>query len=623
VKKLILAFIYLLLAIPCQAQVIYVDADATGANNGSTWTDAYNYLQDGLTAAVANDEVWVAQGIYTPDSSSAVPGDTGDRTATFQLKNNVALYGGFPAGGGAWQQRDPNTYKTILSGDLDENDVYVNDPCDLLTEPTRAENSYHVVTGSGTDSIAILDGFTITAGNANGGSWPDDCGGGMHNNSGSPTVTNCTFSSNSAGRGGGIKNRQSSPTLIDCNLVGNSATYGGGMHNTGNSSPYIRNCTFKENSSYNGAGISNYSGSNVFLIRCVFSNNMADNAGGGMRNWQSCPEVISCTFTDNFAGHSGAGIVNFSCGGGNFVNCRIVGNFTPSAGGGGIRNDKSSVTVTNCTLMGNSAKNGGGIKNHLNSSIVLTNCTLSGNYANRGGGLFTTENSYSQLKNCIFWNNSATKGAEINIGNSKEPSTLAVSHSDIKGGQTQLYIDPNCVLYWELGNIEVDPCFVEAGQWVDVNDPNVIVEPNDPNAVWINGDYHLKSEGWSWDIKRNRWTYDDVTSRCIDAGNPGSPLADEPVTIPDDPNNIWGQNLRINMGAFGGTAEASMPPYGWAILGDLTNDGLVNLKDYAFQAADWLNSADQQSGDLNRDSLIDIDDLALLVEVWLRQTTWY
>ena len=80
------------------------------------------------------------------------------------------------------------------------------------------------------------------------------------------------------------------------------------------------------------------------------------------------------------------------------------------------------------------------------------------------------------------------------------------------------------------------------------------------------------------------------------------------------------------MGTYGGTTEASMPPYDWALLGDLTNDGLVNLTDFAYQANDWLNYAEQMPGDLDRNSLvtiIDIYDLALLVEDWLDQTTWH
>jgi hypothetical protein len=99
---LLLVFLPLLPAYPLLAAVIYVDASATGANNGSSWTDAYKYLQNALWAAEPNQgiQIWVAQGTYLPDEDTAHPGGTNDRTDTFHLEPGVALYGGFPTGGG-------------------------------------------------------------------------------------------------------------------------------------------------------------------------------------------------------------------------------------------------------------------------------------------------------------------------------------------------------------------------------------------------------------------------------------------------------------------------------------------------------------------------------------------
>jgi hypothetical protein len=171
----------------------YVDANATGANNGLSWTDAFNYLQDALAVAQEADHIWVAEGVYKPDANTAEPNGSGDRQATFQLKNGMAIYGGFAGGETKLSQRDWEAHETILSGDIGTPDV-------------STDNSYHVVTGSGTDPNAVLDGFTITAGNAN-GTGEDENGAGMHNNSGSPTVVNCTFSRNSAADvGGGMYN---------------------------------------------------------------------------------------------------------------------------------------------------------------------------------------------------------------------------------------------------------------------------------------------------------------------------------------------------------------------------------------------------------------------------------
>ena len=114
--------------------------------------------------------------------------------------------------------------------------------------------------------------------------------------------------------------------------------------------------------------------------------------------------------------------------------------------------------------------------------------------------------------------------------------------------------------------------------------------------------------------------FDDQTSRCIDSGNPGSPLSEELMTVvPEDPYNDWGVNLRINMGAYGRTYQASMAPYDWAFLGDLNNDRVVDWTDLSEQIGDWLVSDNEQPGDLNRDGIIDFVDFAKLSEDWLEE----
>jgi hypothetical protein len=128
------------------AKTIYVDCDAAGANDGSSWADAYNYLQDALMFAAGGDEIRVAQGVYKPDEFVLSKRPNLGREESFQLKNSVTLKGGYAGFGESDPDaRDIVLYETILSGDLDRNDVDVSDPCDLLNDPTRAENSYHVV----------------------------------------------------------------------------------------------------------------------------------------------------------------------------------------------------------------------------------------------------------------------------------------------------------------------------------------------------------------------------------------------------------------------------------------------------------------------------------------------
>ncbi len=315
----------------------YVDADANGANDGTSWADAYNYLQDALGYG---NEIWVAEGIYKPDQGFGIT--PGDRYKTFQMINGVAIYGGFPYSGGTWEDRDPNQYETILSGDLNGDDVEVIDPAGLWAEPTRAENSYHVVTGSYTDETAILDGFTITSGNAaQFQARPSHCeGGGMYVNRGSPTVTNCTFSSNSThshgGEGGGMYNyNKSDPVVTNCTFSGNSATWGGGMFNDWNSSPTVTNCTFSGNTANSqGGAMYDYANSDPVLINCTFSGN-----SGGMYNSSSNSPILSnCILWSN----SDSGGVDESAqiyGGTPVVNYCCIEGWTGALGGTGNHGD--------------------------------------------------------------------------------------------------------------------------------------------------------------------------------------------------------------------------------------------------------------------------------------------
>jgi len=311
----ILLFFLAAICAAASARTIYVDADAPGANDGSSWENAYNFLQDALADAnyaVKPVEIRVAQGKYRPDENTMHPYGTGDRTATFQLINEVTLKG----------------------GDLDGNDVVINDPCDLLIEPSRAENSYHVVTGSKIDSNAVLDGFTITGGSANGTDRQNRRGGGMYSINSSVTILSCSFKWNlSLGWGGGIYNSNSSSKFINCTFIGNSRS---GMYNY-ESSLMLTRCTFKRNlTPYYGGGIFNAFGTEITLIDCIFMCNNSYRQGGGIFNEYGS---LSSELT----------------------NCIFVGNHSVSYGGG-LFNGLSELSMTNCTFVGNSTdKNGGGV----------------------------------------------------------------------------------------------------------------------------------------------------------------------------------------------------------------------------------------------------------------------
>lgn len=265
-------FLFLfLLSSGLPAATWYVNGSAAGTETGMSAGDAFTNLQDGLAAALAGDVVLVAEGEYFPDVGGGAADN--DRNATFQLITGVEVRGGYPAEGGA---RDVSQHLTILSGDIDGDD----------TVGPVGENSYSVVTGSGTDATAILDGVTIIRGLANAGNedafdGPTRAGAALFSSGGSPTIRNCRIIRNSAGFGGGAFNINSSaPSFVNCLLAGNKATFfGGGMNNRDSSSPVLVNCTLTSNSadSFSGGGaITNFSASNPSLTNCIIWNNEAN-----------------------------------------------------------------------------------------------------------------------------------------------------------------------------------------------------------------------------------------------------------------------------------------------------------------------------------------------------------
>ena len=549
-KKLILLGICLLLTIPSQAGIIYVDADANGLNTGSTWENAFNYLQDALTTASNGDEIRVAQGIYKSDQGAGIT--PGDREATFQLINGVNLKGGYAGFG----EPDPNVrevklYETILSGDLNGDDgvpPYWSN---------KHENSYHVVTSKAADASALLDGFTISGGfaydlpnkvvhaggmlNENGSPTLKDCtfkgnsalddGGGIYNDNSNPTLIHCTFSDNFAydNNAGGMYNYKSNPTLINCLFSGNGAYWqGGGMCNyqsnptlenckfTANdvmdkgsgmcntkSSPTLTNCVFCGNyAAWDGGGMSNLDGSNPILINCTFGGNEAY-AGGGMDNWYSNPMLTNCTFSGNHVERSSGGMYNGHSSP-TLIDCTFSGNLAVDYAGG-MYNYESSPILTNCVFSSNHAGpgTGGAMYNRRSNDLILTNCTFAENSANNGDALafYSYLQKYPsalQLTNCILWDG----GDEIW---NNDNSAITITYSDVQGG-------------WPgEGNIDADPCFVDLGYW-------------DANGVWIDGDYHLLR-----------------SSPCIDAGDPNYIAEPNETDLDGKPRIIGG---RIDMGAY-------------------------------------------------------------------------
>jgi predicted outer membrane repeat protein len=393
--------------------ILYVDADsACAAFCGDSWAMAYPNLQTALTASVSGDQIWVAEGVYYPGTT--------DRASTFTLKNGVAIYGGFNGTEDKLFQRDPATHITVLSGDIDKNDSQTPIITDLTIVTGNTTNSYNVVTGT---SGATLDGFTITAGFADGGAYPNDRGGGMFNESSSPVLTNLTFSGNSAISGGGMGNRYSSPTLTNVTFSGNSATqYGGGMGNEFYSNPMLTNVTFGGNSAVErGGGMINSTFSNPTLTNVTFSANSASN-GGGMYN-NSNPTLTNVTFNVNSAADSGGGMFN---GYSSPTLTDVTFNSNSAIYGGGMYNSSSSPVLTDVTFNGNTASGGGGMENYASSSPSLTDVIFTNNTASSGGGMHNDE-SNPTLTNVTFSSNTATHEGGGMYNWESDPSLINVT----------------------------------------------------------------------------------------------------------------------------------------------------------------------------------------------------
>lgn len=682
-------------------RVIHVDADAPGTNNGLSWADAYNFLQDALADANSSGkpvEIRVAQGVYKPDQGANQT--LGNREAAFQLINGVTLKGGYAGFGGPDPDaRDIIAHETILSGDLNGDDLEPEDwqwqtIDDLVRGPSRKDNCYTVVNGSGTDQTAVLDGFTITAGHANVSVWygepgsaeagtdaarinqteaapsdgcddyvagPEHNGGGMYNNAASPTVVSCTFrlnstcsengsggagmfnfnstavlhncyfienvafGANATSRGGGMLNIDSDPTLVGCVFERNVTTgfdaeyYGAGMANV-RSSPRLTDCSFIENSAEYSAGgaIVNDEGSNMSLTNCTFIANKAE-CGGAISNGDSGPTLVGCTFIGNSASNFGGAMLT----GGNptLVDCTFEGN--KATEGGGIWTDfRSRVTLRDCTFRDNKASSGGGMYNggawynDPNSRTVISNCTFSANSAYQGGAMYNAWNRNTAVINCAFTGNLAAKtGGGINYCGCEQTltnctfATNSAEHGNAMAFEACGPTQPskvragNCI-FWDgaeeifngdgsaiditysdvrggwpgKGNIDADPCFADPGYW----DPNGT--PADANDdLWVAGDYHLKSQAGRWQSATQGWVTDDVTSPCIDAGDMASPIGHEPF-----PNGGV-----VNMGAYGGTAEASrsyfdQPVCQTIVAGDINGDCTIDFRDFCLLALHWL-----------------------------------
>ena len=420
--------------------VRYVDADAPGVNDGTSWEDAFRDLQDALDAATDGDEIRVAGGVYKPDRG------TGDRLATFSLQGGLTLRGGY-AGFGAPDPdlRDLDAYPTVLSGDLGDDDgpQFEN----------NAENSRHIVTVNEVESAVLIDGLVLRGGHddaATGGRGPAAV-----ITLADVTFRHCTFLGNMASgdgaTGGAILAVVSSVKLIGCTFVGNtSGGDGGGFHNLAGTLS-IEDGVFEQNTAGLFGGALRSVGGEVDLLRSTFFANSAS-FGGAMSNHGAEVAIAECRFIENRASFNGGALQNLLSPS-VITDSELSGNV--AGRGGGIYSTGRAHVIENCTFRDNVVRGAGGAIGLINVEIVkIHNCLFSENRSHAGGALFAHSGADLNVSNCTFLHNTASfRGGAISVrflhpltvvnsivwGNHAEPisslgSELVVTYSDVEFG---------------------------------------------------------------------------------------------------------------------------------------------------------------------------------------------
>ncbi len=416
------------------ASVFFVDRDAQGIGDGSSWAHAFTELRTALVQVTAG-EIWVAEGTYTP----APPG--GSVSASFVLKSGLAIYGGFGGYETTRDQRQPLSHPTILSGDLAGDDVH-GSPW-YVNFAINSPNAEHVVDASGTDASAVLADFIITRGWVAHGS-----GAGIRIINGSPTIEDCVILRNLTGfaGGGGVFVQDGSPAFRRVRFVENYVHLGrgGGLLTYGTSQPELDDCSFEANrvvgssSQAAGAGCDLESSPPLTLTRCRFVANTAVNfypagdpitLGGGLHNLFASPlTLIDCEFRGNLA-HAGGGLYTWQSTA--ILNSVFIGNQVQSYDVGGT----------------SGGGYGGGIAStsFQPAETVLAGCVVAGNSGTENGGVFAANGHKHVGRGSIFWGNVAPKPG------------VTLSKAQVKGSKTLSYCCVEGLFLTEPGEDPPDP----------------------------------------------------------------------------------------------------------------------------------------------------------------------
>lgn len=549
-----------LLAASAHGQSIWhVDDDSLGGA-GDSWGTAFTQLHDALGLAQPGDQVWIAAGVYTPDSTGI------DESATFVVPNGVALYGGFAGNELTLDQRDPSINITSLSGDIDNDDDDSFGSNGNINRP----NSDHVVTINGADESTRLDGLEIIRGHG--------------------------FPNASLSRGGGLNIISGSPTIVDCRFWRNFSQQAGAVY-IGNGTPSFEGCLFEFNigSNFQGHGGGIYVGAASFatLQDCTFSGNKAEGVlahafGGAIYTEPGAQLTVNrCQFTGNVALNRGNGGSGVSRGGAIF--CQgdtIITHSTFDRNISTIAGAIQSWMTTGQTRIHNSTfRNNDGITSFIGSQdyggsagaiaggdeIEIIGCVVYGGDADNYGGAWVGANA--KVANSIFWGNTDSNGS---IGRSNIRSSGDVEFC--------------CVQNMLVGEPGEDPPNPEKFPG-SISENPIFANPNQGDFRLLPGSPCIDaSDNTAWpstvltDLDDNPRFFDDVAT--TDTGVGPSPIADmgayEFAIIASCPADLTGEGVLnfFDVSAFLSAFTSGDP------LADFTNDGNYNFFDVsAFLAA--------------------------------------
>jgi cysteine-rich repeat protein len=412
---------------------VYVDASSSAAQpDGLSWPGAHHDLQLALAQAraliapekCAVVQVWVADGIYTP-------APVGQRAVSFELSGGLELYGGFAGDETSRDARDWVLRRSVLSGDLNRDD---------LAGGTAAENAYHVVKAELAEQTALLDGFVVEGGFADGAAAPDFHAAGLYLRFGSPRLQNLLVRGNTAAQhGGGLYLEQSEAQLVGVEVQANAATHGAGIYSL-ESELTLHDCALVDNtatvSEGQGFGAGMYAtGSGLDLVDVRFEGNLLtgnseqSRSGGALYLYGSDVRIDGGLFLQNqvLARTVGTGGAIHSESGTSLVIVRS--DFTENeiasqggyARGGAVMSVAAMLRITSTSFWRNVASTPsgpatGGAVHHELSDASLFNALFGGNQASAGtgqvasGGAVFTADGDATLVNATLRGNRACAG---------------------------------------------------------------------------------------------------------------------------------------------------------------------------------------------------------------------